>query len=495
MNGGEKSDRSVVPGKLANNGSGGGVPGQAERVEGRDRAKGNPRQQNTCRTQSRMNDVPNALERIREAARRDRRMRFTSLYHHISNVEALREAYYGLQRGAAAGVDGVTWWWYGQNLERNLQVLADRLCRGAYRAKAVRRAYIPKPDGRQRPIGVPVLEDKIVQRAAVAVLNAIYEEDFLGFSYGFRPGRGPHNALDALWVGLMTKKVNWVLDADIRGFFDAIDHEWMVRFIEHRVGDRRVVRLIRKWLKAGALEGGRRTWSETGTPQGGSASPLLANVYLHYVFDLWVHQWRRRNARGTVIAVRFADDFVLGFQHRQDAEAFQADLTERLGEFGLELHSGKTRLIEFGRYAAQARRAQGLGKPETFQFLGFTHISGRTRTGRFMVVRRTDRRRMIAKLKELRQELRRRRHLPVDEVGRWLRPVLLGYYRYYGVPGNYRALKRFRDQVIHAWRQQLTRRSQRGWVNWERMSHYSRRWLPPARIYHPAPSQRLSVRT
>ena len=495
MNGHEKSDRLIVPGKLSNNGDARGRVSRAEGVEGSGRAKGNPRQRNTPRTQSRSDGVHSELERIREAAGRDKRMRFTALLHHVYDVDALRAAYYQLQRNAAPGVDAVTWRAYGQDLEDNLQALAERLRRGAYRARPVRRTYIPKPDGRQRPLGVPVLEDKIVQRAVAAVLNGIYETDFLGFSYGFRPGRSPHDALDALWMGLMTRRVNWVLDADVRGYFDAIDREWLVEFVRHRVGDQRVVRLIEKWLAAGVLEDGVRTWSKTGTPQGGSISPLLANVYLHYVFDLWVQWWRGRNARGQVIVVRFADDFVVGFEHRRDAEAFQAALVKRLAEFNLELQADKTRLIEFGRYAAVNRRRRGQGKPETFNFLGFTHISGRTREGRFMVVRRTQRERRIAKLRAIREVLRQRRHRPVAQTARWLKVVLQGHYRYYGVPGNYRALKRFRDHIIIAWRQQLNRRSQRGWVDWARMTRYADTWLPPARIYHPAPSRRFHVRT
>lgn len=495
MNGHEKSDRLVVPQKLPNNGDARRGAARAEGVEGSGRAKGNPGQQTTPRTQGRSHGVPSALERIREAAGRDKRMRFTALLHHVYDVDALRAAYYQLQRNAAPGVDAVTWRAYGEGLEDNLQALSEQLRRGAYRARPVRRTYIPKPDGRQRPLGVPVLEDKIVQRAVAAVLNGIYETDFLGFSYGFRPGRSPHDALDAFWMGLMTRRVNWVLDADVRGFFDAIDREWLVKFVRHRVGDQRIVRLIEKWLAAGVLEDGVRTWSETGTPQGGSISPLLANVYLHYVFDLWVHWWRGQYARGQVIVVRFADDFVVGFEHRADAEAFQAALIERLAKFRLELHADKTRLLEFGRYAAANRRRRGQGKPETFNFLGFTHISGQTREGRFMVVRRTQRERGIAKLRAIRAVLRKRRHRPVAQTARWLKSVLQGHYRYYGVPGNYRSLKRFRDQTIIAWRQQLNRRSQRGWVDWARMIRYAETWLPPARIHHPAPSRRFRVRT
>jgi len=441
-----------------------------------------------------MTDVPSALERIRQVAEREKGERFTALYHHICEPETLRRAYLSLKREAAPGVDGQTWRAYGENLEGNLLDLSARLKRGAYHAKPVRRVYIPKADGRQRPIGVTTVEDKIVQRAAVEVLEAVYEADFVGFSYGFRPGRSPHNALDALWVGLMRKKVNWVLDADIRGYFDAIDHGWLVKFIEHRIGDRRVVRLIQKWLKAGVLEDGARTWSETGTPQGGSASPLLANVYLHYVFDLWVQQWRRKQAHGDVIVVRFADDFIVGFEHREDAERFWAALRERFAQFGLELHPEKTRLIEFGRYAAERRARRGEGKPKTFDFLGFTHICSQERDGRFTVKRKTARERMRRKLKEIRAELRRRMHQPVPEVGRWLGAVVRGHTRYYGVPGNSRTIQTFRYRVMWLWRRTASRRSQNGPVTWARVNRWADTWLPPAKICHPYPDARLRVK-
>jgi group II intron reverse transcriptase/maturase len=407
----------------------------------------------------------------------------------------LRQAYLGLKRDAAPGVDGETWRHYGEALEENLRDLSGRLKRGAYRAKPVRRAYIAKTDGRQRPLGVPTLEDKIVQRATVEVLNAIYETDFVGFSYGFRPGRSPHHALDALYMGLRTRKVNWVLDCDIRGYFDAIDRGWLVKFVEHRIADRRVVRLIQKWLNAGVLEDGTRAWSETGTPQGGSASPLLANVYLHYVFDLWAHRWRRTQARGEMIVVRFADDIVLGFQYRSDAERFRNDLTERFGKFGLELHPDKTRVLEFGPYAAENRRKRGEGKPETFDFLGFTHICGKQRDGRFTVRRQTIRKRLQAKLNAVRAELRQRLHDPVPAVGAWLRSVVGGHIRYYGVPTNSPALVLFRYRIGWLWYRALCRRSQTGRVRWDRMTRLIRRWLPPARICHPYPSCRFGVIT
>ncbi len=466
----------------------------AEGVEGRGLAKGNLQEQTTPRTPSRVG-VHSALARVRQAARRDSKLRFTALLHHVYNPAMLREAYFGLKRSAAPGVDGETWRHYGENLEANLLDLSGRLKRGAYRAKPVRRTYIPKTDGGQRPLGITVLEDKIVQRATVEVLNAIYETDFLGFSYGFRPGRSPHNGLDALYVGLLTKKVNWVLDADIRGYFDAIDHGWLVKFVEHRIADRRVVRLIQKWLNAGVLEDGTWRRSEQGTPQGGSVSPLLANIYLHYVFDLWVQQWRRRHARGEMIVVRYADDIALGFQDKSDAEQFLADLTERFRKFALELHPDKTRLIEFGAYAATNRKGRGQGKPETFDFLGFTHICGKKRNGRYTVLRQTMRTRLQAKLKQVKTRLRERLHNPVPEVGKWLRSVVAGHVRYYGVPMNYSALATFRFQVGRLWYRSLRRRSQKTRLTWERMRRLIDRWLPPARICHPYPLRRLGVIT
>ena len=455
---------------------------------------GKPRIQPRGNTYVRSEDLPSALERIRQAARRDKHLRFTALLHHIYNRAMLREAYFSLKRDAAPGVDGQTWRAYGEALEENLQDLAARLKRGAYRAKPVRRVYIPKTDGRQRPLGVPVLEDKLVQRATVEVLNAIYETDFLGFSYGFRPGRSQHNALDALYTGLLTRKVNWVLDADIRGFFDAIDHGWLVKFVEHRIADRRVVRLIQKWLNAGVLEDGTRTRSEEGTPQGGSASPLLANIYLHYAFDLWVQWWRTTQAQGDVIVVRYADDFIVGFQQRAEAERFLAALRERFAKFGLELHPDKTRLIEFGAYAGSNRQKRGLDKPETFNFLGFTHICAKKRDRRnFTVLRQTMRKRLLAKLAEVKAALHRRMHDPVPEVGKWLRSVVMGHFRYYGVPMNSPALGLFRYQVIWHWYRALCRRSQKGRITWERMKRLIARYLPPVRLYHPYPLRRLGV--
>ena len=484
--GGNAGDSQAKP-----TGPSGGRTTSAEGVEGRRQAKGNAGPQNTLRTQSR-DGVPSARDRIRQAAKTDKGRRFTTLLHHVYDIETLREAYFGLKRDAAPGVDGETWQSYGEQLESNLEDLSARLQRGAYRAKPVRRVYIPKPDGRQRPLGITTLEDKVVQRALVLVLNCIYETDFLGFSYGFRPGRNQHNALDALYVGIKRKRVNWVLDADIRGYFDAISHEWLVKFVEHRIADQRVVRLIQKWLTAGVLEDGEKKRSEMGTPQGGGVSPLLANVYLHYVFDLWVRDWRRR-AKGDVIVVRYADDIIVGFQHEWEARRFWVELRERFAGFGLELHPEKTRLIEFGRHAAANRKRNGRGRPETFDFLGFTHVCGKTRKGRFALVRLTMRKRLRAKLREIKMAFRWRWHDPVPEVGKWLASILRGHFNYYAVPLNFESLRAFQNQVIRMWRRGLSRRSHKGHVTWKQMLRIARRFLPRLRILHPWPDQRLAL--
>jgi RNA-directed DNA polymerase len=497
MNGSRKSDRPVVATKPANKvGVSANDAGAlaAEQVERRGLAKGKPPRQNTNRALDRAT-VQSALGRIRQAAVKDRKVKFTSLMHHIYNLSTLREAYYGLKRDAASGVDGETWRQYGEQLDSNLTDLSARLRRGAYRAKAVLRRFISKDDGRPRPLGVTALEDKIAQRATVMVLNGIYETDFLGFSYGYRPGKSPHQALDALYTALLTRKVEWVLDGDISSFFDGLDHEWLVKFIEHRVADQRVVRLIRKWLNAGVLEQGQWTCSDEGTPQGGSASPLLANIYLHYVFDLWVQHWRKTKAKGGVIVVRWADDFVVGFEHQSDAEQFHKELVERFAKFKLKLHPEKTRVIEFGRLAVNNRKRRGQGKPETFNFLGFTHICGQTRKGRYTVVRRTMSKRKRAKLKEIKMELHQRMHFPVPEVGRWLRSVVAGHNRYYGVPTNLGSLSVFRFHVGRAWYRTLRRRSQKTRLTWERMRRLIDHWLPRPMLHHPYPSRRLGVIT
>ncbi len=496
MNGRGQSDSLVVPAKSPNKGDAAAVS-PAEGMEGRGLAKGNSVGLDRSRAQIRQ-DLQSALDRVRQAAVEDRRLQFTTLWHHVYNVERLREAYLGLKRNAAPGVDYVTWQAYGEQLEVNLQDLSDRLRRGAYRAKPVKRVFIPKADGRQRPLGVTALEDKIVQRATTEVLNAVYETDFLGFSYGFRPKRSQHMALDALAVGIESRKVNWVFDADIRGFYDAIDHEWLMRFVEHRVRDKGVCRHIKKWLNAGVLEDGNLRQAEEGVPQGSSIGPLLANIYLHHAFDLWASAWRKRHAKGEVILVRFADDIVAGFQYRSDAEQFQRELSERFSKFKLELHPDKTRIIEFGRFAAENRQRRGEGKPETFDFLGFTHACDKTRRGKFIVLRQTSKKRMRGKLKAVKTELRHRLHVPVHVVGKYLRSVVNGHFQYYGVPRNGPALTTFRSGVTWLWWRALQRRSQKHRSRrklWQRFSNWQKQYLPYARITQPYPNQRLAVMT
>jgi RNA-directed DNA polymerase len=483
-----KSDRSVVPAKPPNNP---GPPG-AEVVEGRGLPEGNMAG-DTRPGRSAGQGVSRDLDRVRQAARKDRDVRFTALLHHVS-VERLRDAYRAIRPQAAAGVDGVTWRDYGRDLEANLRDLHARVHRGAYRARPTRRVFIPKPDGRLRPLGIAALEDKLLQRAVVEVLNAVYEQDFLDFSYGFRPARSAHDALDALATGITRKKVNFVLDADIRDFFTGLDQSWLAKFLEHRIADKRVLRLIQKWLRAGVIEDGEWSKTETGTAQGASVSPLLSNVYLHYVFDLWADQWRRRNARGDVILVRFADDYVAGFEHRDEAERFLADLRERFATFGLELHPDKTRLIEFGRFAAEHRARRGDRKPETFEFLGFTHICAKNKYGRFKLKRVTSKKKMRGKLHAVKAEMRRRMHHSIPDQGRWLASVLSGHYRYYAVPDNSEALRGFRRQVERLWQQALSRRSQKGRITWKRARRLADRWLPQPRILHPWPQARFDAK-
>jgi len=438
--------------------------------------------------------VSPGLDRVRNAARQRTKEKFTALLHHVT-IDLLRDAFLALKRRAAPGVDGVTWQDYEADLEGNLQDLHARVHCGTYRALPVRRRFIPKPGtDKQRPLGIAALEDKIVQRAVVVVLNAIYEEDFLGFSYGFRPGRGQHDALDALSVAISETRVNWILDADIRSFFDRLDQSWLVRFLEHRIGDERIIRLVRKWLKAGVLEDGEWSVSEMGTPQGAVASPLLANVYLHYVFDLWAQQWRRREATGNVIFVRYADDLVAGFEHEADARRFWDAMRARFEQFGLALHEEKTRLLEFGRYAAERRRRRGLGKPETFNFLGFMFICGNSRRGAFLLHRKTRGDRMRARLQEIKLWLRRHMHDAIPDQGRWLRAVVSGFFNYHAVPTNSRALGAFRYHVTILWHRSLLRRSQKARVTWNRMEKIAADWLPPPRVLHPWPSQRFAVK-
>ena len=483
----EESDSGILP---MNHSNKDGKP-SAENAEGRPLIKENTHQSCTHPTQSGAR-VSQGLAGVRKAARERKETKFTALLHHVT-VDLLRESFYALKRKAAPGVDGTTWREYETGLEGRLVDLHSRVHRGAFRAKPSRRVYIPKADGRQRPLGVAALEDKVVQQAVVTVLNPIYEEDFLGFSYGFRPGRSQHQALDALSFALLRKKLNYGLDADISGFFDGISHEWMLKFVQHRVADRRILRLIQKWLKAGVMEEGKWLETEMGTPQGAVISPLLANIYLRYVFDLWANVWRKKCAHGDVIVIRYADDSVLGFQHQADADRFLADLRGRLQKFGLELHPDKTRRIEFGRYAGPNRRRRGEGKPETFDFLGFTHISGKDRNGNFAVKRKTVRKRLRAKLRELKQQLRRRLHDPVAETGKWLRSVVQGYFNYHAVPGNLDSLGTFRVRVLRLWRTILRRRSQRSRPNWDRLNLLAARWLPTPRVLHPWPMQRFTA--
>lgn len=484
-----ESYSGIVPAKQLN--KGGTLP--AEAVEGRPLTKEKTVGPNQHRTQSR-GSGPSGLDRLREAARRNKKIKFTALLHHVT-VELLRGSYYALKREATPGVDGVTWKEYGRELEERLIDLHGRIHRGAYRARPSLRTWICKTDGRQRPLGIAVLEDKIAQHAVGRVLNQIWDEDFLGFSYGFRPGRSQHDALDALWVGIMRKQVNWILDLDIRAFFDQLEHDWMIKFVEHRVGDKRIVRLIQKWLKAGVLEDGRWRATEEGTPQGAVISPLLANLYLHYVLDLWVDQWRQRQAQGEVIIVRYADDAVLGFQNRETAQLFLEQVRERLRQFGLELHPEKTRLIEFGHHASKSRKQQGKGKPETFDFLGFTHICGTShKRGRFIVRRKTIRKRMTAKLKEIQQQLKQRRHESNVSTVKWLQAVVRGYFQYHAIPGNWARLWTFRHEVLRHWLRQLRQRSQRNHWTWPRFIERLSVLLPQVCLLHPYPNVRFDAK-
>jgi RNA-directed DNA polymerase len=484
-----ESDELVVPEKRTNNA---GVPPAAESVEERSSTKGNDPQTTLDRTQRRK---PRSLGLwgVREAARRDQKMRFTALLHHIT-PELLRVSFFDLKRQAAPGIDGRTWQEYACKLERRIDDLHHRVHRGTYRAQPSKRVWIPKPDGRQRPLGLAAVEDKLVQQAVKTVLECVYEADFLGFSYGFRPRRGCHDALDALVVGLERKRVNWVLDADIRGFFDALDHAWLLKFLQHRIADPRLLRLLQKWLRAGVSADGQWLPTKVGTPQGAVISPLLANVFLHCVLDLWIVAWRNQSARGHVIVVRYADDFVMGFESRADARACLAELRARFQHFGLALHPDKTRLIEFGRFAAERRAARGEGKPETFTFLGFTHHCAKTRGGAFTIRRKSNAKKIRAKLQEIKTRLSRCLHAKVRDTGRWLRSIVQGWLNYHAVPGNFPSLNQFLEAVEDLWRRALRRRSQRGrrW-NWSRHRALCRRWLPRPHILHPYPAQRFNV--
>lgn len=488
MYGSDQSDSLVVAMKSTNNAE----SSAAEPMEPRSEAKGKALNSTTRRTQDRGSVSP-GLERLRLFVQTQPKTRLTTLLHHL-NVDLLRWSYFALKRRAAVGVDGRTWEAYGEQLEENLQDLHARVHRGAYRALPSRRKMIPKPDGRERPLGIASIEDKIVQRAMVEILNSIYEQEFLGFSYGFRPGRSQHDALDALWVAISTTAVNWIVDADIRSFFDTVNHEQLMRFLEHRIADQRILRLIRKWLKVGVLEGTMLTTSDSGTPQGAVISPLLANIYLHYTFDLWTQQWRHRKARGNMVVVRYADDLVAGFEREDEAKAFLDELRARFEAFDLGLHPEKTRLIEFGRHAATQRKKRGLGKPETFTFLGFVHICGKSRNGRFLLWRKSRRDRMRAKLQSIQTDLHRKMHETLDAQGRWLRKVVVGYFNYHAVPTNSASLAAFRQHVLVLWYRTLRRRSQKDRTTMDTIGRKADKWLPRPRILHPWPTQRFAVK-
>jgi RNA-directed DNA polymerase len=484
----EESDRGVVPENFLNK----AATAAAEEREGRLRIKENIVEDQTGPAQNGKR-MSQGLSGVRRVAKERKQERFTTLLHHVT-VDLLRESFASLKKQAAPGVDGVTWQEYEQGLEDRLVDLHGRIHRGAYRAQPSRRVYIPKADGRQRPLGIAALEDKIVQQAVVSVLNEIYEVDFRGFSYGFRPGRGPHRALDALAVGIERKRVNWILDADIRSFFDQISHEWMLKFVEHRIADRRILRLIQKWLTAGVSENGEWSKTKIGTPQGSVISPLLADIYLHYVFDVWIEAWRKKTARGDVLVVRYADDLVVGFEHQDEAERFLTAFQERLRHFGLEVHDEKTRLIEFGRHAAVRRKMRGEGKPETFTFLGFTHICRQRKSdGSFVVWRETASKRLRAALTRIRLALRERMHEPVAQTGLWLRRVVQGYFLYHGVPGNWPSMSLFRHRICKLWWHTLNRRSQRGRVTGTYLRQLTDYWLPPVRLHHPYPHARFDA--
>src|ERR1700756_1090476 len=484
----EKSDSPEVAAKQVNK----AALAAAESVERRGGAKENADQQSTVRTQSRA-AVSNAQTRIRDAVTRNRQGKLTALLHHIS-IDVLRASFFDLKRSAAPGVDEMTWADYVENIEANLANLHRRVHTGAYRALPSRRTYIPKADGRQRPLGIAALEDKVVQAAVVAILTPIYEAEFLGFSYGFRPGRNQHQALDALAFGIGKRRINWVLDCDVESFFDKVSRDWLIRFVEHRIGDRRIIRLIAKWLMAGVLEDGRVIETEEGTPQGAVISPLLANIYLHHVYDQWVHQWRQRCATGDVIVVRYADDSIVGFEHRHEAEQSLADLKARLARFGLNLHPEKTRLIEFGRNAIANRRTRGLGKPETFDFLGFKHYCATRRDGSgFVLGRKPMAKRMRTKLREIKEQLMATRHDGIDGQGKWLAQVLRGWMAYYAVPMSGSAISAFRHHMIERWHGALMRRSQRRRLRWTRMKKIADRPQPFPRILHPWPEKRFLV--
>jgi RNA-directed DNA polymerase len=486
----EESDEGTVPMKRPNKEG----FASAEAVEGRTSPKGNGSESAAVRTPSR-DTASIGLAAVRQAARRSKSVRFTALLHHIT-ADLLKQSYLALVRDASPGIDGVTWQAYGENLDDKLKDLHERIHKGSYRSRPAKRSYIPKADGSKRPLSIWCLEDKIVQQAVVTVLEAIYEEDFVGFSYGFRPGRGQHDALDALHVGILRRQVNWVLDADIQGFFDSMAHCWIIRFLEHRIADRRILRLVAKWLKVGIVEDGRVTRGTRGAPQGAVVSPTLANAYLHYAYDLWVHRWRRTKATGDVIVVRYADDMIVGFEHEHEARTFLQELQERMRTFDLALHPDKTRLIRFGRHAAKQRENLGEGKPETFDFLGFTHYCTRSRKGgTFVIGRKTIKKRMRAKLQAIKMELRVRMHDPIAKTGAWVKQMLQGHLNYFAVSGNDPSLWCFSNEVRKRWLRSLRRRSQKAFLSWEKFTLIVGRFFPPIRILHPLPCHRFDAKT
>jgi len=490
MNANEKSDKIIVPKKQTNN----EALASAEIVEGRVLPKGNTGQATTVRTQSR-GAVSIGLADVRQVARQNKEMQFTALLHYIS-IELLEKSYFALKRNSATGIDGVKWKSYGKNLAENLISLHRQIHIGSYRAQPARRTIIPKADGSERPLSILCLEDKVVQQAVVYVLEAIYEQDFLGFSYGFRPKRGQHDALDALSTGIYRKRVNWVLDADIRRFFDTMNHEWIMQFLKHRIGDKRLLRLISKWLKVGVMNNHHVERSCEGAPQGAVVSPILANIYLHYVFDLWVNVWRRKKTNGDVIVIRYADDTVLGFEFEKDAKQFLDEFQKRLKTFGLNLHPDKTRLIQFGRYAANDRKRQGLGKPETFDFLGFTHYCTQSLKSRvFVIGRKTIKKRMRLSLQLIKNELRRRMHDTIVDTGKWIRTVLQGHLNYFSVSGNDPSIWAYFTQVKWYWLRAIRRRSQRAFVTWDKFVERIDHFFPKIRLMHPYPDARFDVRT
>ncbi|UCD24228.1 MAG: group II intron reverse transcriptase/maturase [Gemmatimonadota bacterium] len=484
-----KSDEAIVPRKLANN----APSGVAESVEGRASTKRNASERARVQTQS-WESTMSRLTRVREVAVRDRRQRFTALLHHLTPA-LLARSFYQLKRSAAQGVDGISWRQYEDGLDDRLADLYQRIQAGRYRPQPARRVYIPKADGSKRPLSILSIEDKVAQQAVVTILNQIYEPDFLGFSYGFRPQRSQHDALDALAWSITRKRVSWVLDVDIQRFFDSVDHEWLIRMVQHRVQDKRLLRLITQWIKVGVVDDtAKRYPAQGGVPQGSVIAPLLSNIYLHYVFDVWSHQWRRKKAKGTVTVVRYADDVVLGFQYEREAKEYLGMLNERLQAFGLTTHPEKTRLLRFGRFAATDRAARGEGKPETFDFLGFTHYCTSCKRGKFKLGRKTERKRLTNQIQEVKRELRERMHVPGNENLEWLNRVVRGHVNYYGVPGNSPAIGRFRLEIVRRWMKLLRRRSQRSRLNWAKFRPWVDRHLVTARVVHPYPEQRFRAK-